>query len=72
MAETVALVSVIGTVVTSVLATVQNSRCTHIECCGASCDREVNEGERFERERETSTASSALSESSRQELKPPL
>lgn len=41
MAETVALVSVIGTVVTSLIAQLQNSRCTHIECWGVSCDRDV-------------------------------
>lgn len=67
MAETVALVSVIGTVLTSVLATVQNSRCTHIEFCGASCDRDVvTEGERAEREK-SSTATSDSIESSRRE-----
>jgi hypothetical protein len=65
MAETVALVSVIGTVITSVLATVQNSRCTHIEFCGASCDRDVTEGERTEREKSTATSDSI--ESSRRE-----
>ena len=67
MAETVALVSVIGTVVTSVLAQVQNSRCTHIECCGASCDRDVTEGERLEK---FAKASDGQGESSQRGLTP--
>ncbi len=43
--ETTALVSVVGTVAVSIIAQLQNSRCTHIECCGVSCDRDVADGE---------------------------
>ena len=40
--ETVALVSVIGSIIVSIISQVQNSRCTHIDCWGISCDRDVS------------------------------
>ena len=39
--ETVALVSVIGSIIVSIISQVQNSKCTHIDCWGISCDRDV-------------------------------
>ena len=49
MAETVALVSVIGTVAVSIISEIRDSRCTHIETPCCSCDRtptEVFKGDR--------------------------
>ena len=44
--DLVAIVSVVGATLGNVLAALQNSRCTRISACGASCERAVADGER--------------------------
>lgn len=43
--DIVAIVSVIGATVTSILGQLQNSKCTRIDFCGITCDRSVAENE---------------------------
>ena len=40
-AETVAVISVLGSILVSIIAQIQNSRCTHISCGCISCDRDT-------------------------------
>ena len=39
-AETVAIISVVGSVMVSIISQLQNSKCTHIDFCCISCDRD--------------------------------
>ena len=44
--DIVAIVSVVGATVTSILGQLQNSKCTRINFCGITCDRNVENEER--------------------------
>ena len=41
MAEFGVFLGVIGGVLTSLILTVQKSRCKNIKCCGMECEREI-------------------------------
>jgi hypothetical protein len=43
MAEFGVFLGVIGGVLTSLILTVQKSRCKNIKCCGMECQREIKE-----------------------------
>ena len=43
MAEFGVFLGVIGGVLTSLILTLQKSRCKNIKCCGASCERKLKE-----------------------------
>ena len=40
-AETVAMISVVGSVLVSIISQLQNSKCSHINCGCISCDRDT-------------------------------
>jgi hypothetical protein len=41
MAELGVFIGVLGGVMTSLILTVQKSKCKKINCCGMACDREI-------------------------------
>ena len=43
MAELGVFCGVLGGVVTSLILTIQKSKCETISCCGAKCKRKINE-----------------------------
>ena len=46
MAELGVFIGVLGGVVTSIILTIQKSKCETIACCGVHCKRKLKEGEK--------------------------
>lgn len=46
--ELVAVVSVCIGGIVSIIAQLQNSRCTKVKCCGVTCDREISQIEKVD------------------------
>lgn len=42
MAELGVFIGVLGGVLTSIILTVQKSKCKTVRCCGIACDREIS------------------------------
>ena len=46
--DIVALTSIIGGIIISLVSTIQNSKCTEVRCCGCHCIRDLTENKNNE------------------------
>lgn len=50
LADLGVFLGVVGGILTSILLTIQKSKCKKIKCCGAECDRKIKYNEKAELE----------------------
>ena len=50
--DIVALTSIIGGIIISLVSTIQNSKCTEVRCCGCHCIRDLTENKNNENKNE--------------------
>jgi hypothetical protein len=65
MAELGVFIGVLGGVVTSIILTIQKSKCETITCCGVHCKRKIKEAVKGETGGLTGTLPSGLGETTR-------